>query len=149
MYFQQKLEANVENPKKTWETLNEVMGKEKRSANVDKICINGNISNDPSEMANHFNEFFTQIGKKISNSIPSVQKKPEDYIDYGRQIPELNLTNITPDDVKKVICGLAPKPSCDVSGVSTKLINLLAVLLQYLCHIYLISFLVQAISRVN
>jgi hypothetical protein len=47
-------------------------------------------------MANHFNEFFTQIGKNISNSIPSVQQQPEDFIDYGRQIPELNLTNTTP-----------------------------------------------------
>jgi hypothetical protein len=64
LYYQQKLEANVKNPKKTWETLNEVMGKEKRSANVEKININGNISSDPSDMANHFNEFFTQIGKK-------------------------------------------------------------------------------------
>jgi len=123
LYYQQKFEANVKNPKKTWETLNEVMGKEKRSANVEKININGNISSDPSDMANHFNEFFTQIGKKISNSIPSVKKKPEDYIDYGRQIPELNLTNTTPEHVKKVISGLAPKPSCDVSGVSTKLIK--------------------------
>jgi len=123
LYYQQKFEANVKNPKKTWETLNEVMGKEKRSANVEKININGNISSNPSDMANHFNEFFTQIGKKISNSIPSVKKKPEDYIDYGRQIPELNLTNTTPEHVKKVISGLAPKPSCDVSGVSTKLIK--------------------------
>ncbi len=72
LYYQQKFEANVKNPKKTWETLNEVMGKEKRSANVEKININGNISSDPSDMANHFNESFTQIGKKISNSIPSV-----------------------------------------------------------------------------
>jgi len=28
LYYQQKFEANVKNPKKTWETLNEVMGKE-------------------------------------------------------------------------------------------------------------------------
>jgi hypothetical protein len=74
-------------------------------------------------MANHFNEFFTQIGKNISNSIPAVQQQPEDYIDYGRQIPDLNLTNTTPEHVKQIISGLAPKTSCDVSGVSTKLIK--------------------------
>ena len=47
LYFQQKLEANVKNPKKTWDTLNEVMGKEKRSANVEKININGISTSDP------------------------------------------------------------------------------------------------------
>jgi hypothetical protein len=123
LYFQQKLEANVKNPKKTWETLNEAMGKEKRTSNVEKININGSESSDPQAMANHFNKFFTQIGKNISNSIPPVQKQPEDYIEYGREIPVLNLTNTTPEHVKKVITGLAPKTSCDVSGVSTKLIK--------------------------
>jgi hypothetical protein len=123
LYFQQKLEANVKNPKKTWETLNEAMGKEKHSSNVEKININGTQSSDPLKMANHFNEFFTQIGKKNSNSIPVVHKQPKDYIDYGRDIPNLNLTNTTPEHVKKVISGLAPKTSCNVSGVSTKLIK--------------------------
>jgi hypothetical protein len=71
LYYQQKFEANVKNPKKTWETLNEVMGKEKRSANVEKININGNISSDPSDMANHFNEFFSQIGIKKKKKSPT------------------------------------------------------------------------------
>jgi hypothetical protein len=95
------------------------MGKEKRSSNVEKININGTQSSDPQKMANHFNEFFSQIGKNISNSIPVVQKQPEDYIVYDRDI----LTNTTPEHVKKVISGLASKSSCDVSGVSTKLIK--------------------------
>ncbi len=99
------------------------MGKEKRSSNVKKININGTQSSDPQKMANHFNEFFTQIGKNISNSIPVVQKQPEDYIVYDRDIPAFNLTNTTPEHVKKVISGLASKSSCDVSGVSTKLIK--------------------------
>jgi len=97
LYFQQKLEANVKNPKKTWETLNEAMGKEKRSSNVEKININGTQSSDPLKMANHFNEFFTQIGKNISNSVPVVQKQPEDYVVYDRDIPALNLMNTTPE----------------------------------------------------
>jgi hypothetical protein len=54
------------------------MGKERRSSTVEKININGTQSSDPLKMANHFNEFFTQIAKNISNSIPVVQKQPED-----------------------------------------------------------------------
>ncbi len=78
------------------------MGKEKRSSNVEKININGTQSSDPLKMANHFNEFFTQIGKNISNSIPVVQKRPEDYVVYDRDIPALNLMNTTPEHVKKL-----------------------------------------------
>jgi len=122
-YFQKKLRDNVKNSKKTWETLNEVLGKSKNNATVEKININGQLSTDPTEISNHFNSFFTQIGKNISNSIPPIQKKPEDFIQYGREIPELNLTNTTPEHVKKVIRGLAPKQSCDVFGTSTKLVK--------------------------
>jgi hypothetical protein len=46
-------------------------------------------------MANHFNSFFTSVGKKISNSVPPITKKPEDYVDYGRDIPLLQLGNTT------------------------------------------------------
>jgi hypothetical protein len=78
--YKQKLEANTKNPKKTWETLNEAMGKVKSNQNVSKINVNGTLSCEPKEIANHFNTFFTNIGKDISNSIPPVQKQPEDYI---------------------------------------------------------------------
>ncbi len=55
------------------------------------------------KIANHFNSFFTSIGKKISNEVLNVAKKPEDYINYGRDIPELLLGNTTPEHVLKTI----------------------------------------------
>jgi signal recognition particle subunit SEC65 len=123
LYFKAKLEANTKNPKKTWETLNEALGKNKSNQNVSKINVNGTLSSEPKIIANHFNSFFTKIGKDISNSIQPVQKQPEDYIQYDHVFPNLNLTNTTPEHVKKVINSLAPKSSCDVQGVSTKMVK--------------------------
>ena len=54
-------------------------------------------------MANHFNNFFTNVGEEISNSVPPVTKRPEDYIDYGREIPLMQLGNTTPEHVLKII----------------------------------------------
>jgi hypothetical protein len=76
LYFSSKLEANVNNPKKTWETLNEILGKNKKSETLDKICKNGVTVTDPVEIANCFNTFFTAVGQQISDSVPPVQKKP-------------------------------------------------------------------------
>jgi hypothetical protein len=42
--FKAKLEANTKNPKKTWETLNEALGKDKSNQNVSKINVNGTLS---------------------------------------------------------------------------------------------------------
>ena len=91
---------------------------------MDNINIIGKIESDPKKIASQFNTFFTSAGKEISNSVPPVTKRPEEYVNYNRDIPPLNLTNTTPAHVKKVIRSLAPKFSCDVSGISTKMIKL-------------------------
>ena len=123
MYFTSKLRENAKNPKKTWQTLNEILDKDKHTETVEKININGQIESDPIKIATQFNTFFTRAGKDISESVPNVAKPPEDYVNYNRDIPTLNLTNTTPDHVKKIICSLAPKFICDVSGISTKMIK--------------------------
>jgi len=71
LYFTSKLTANLKNPKKTWETLNEILGKSKQKESLSKINIDDEPESDPSKIANHFNSFFTSIGKKISDDVPS------------------------------------------------------------------------------
>jgi hypothetical protein len=131
------------NPKKTWETLNEALGKDKKNQTVEKININGTLSNNQSDIANHFNSFFTQIGKNISSSIPPIQKQPEDFIQYDHVFPNLNLTNTTPEHVKKIIKSMSPKQSCDVHGVSSKMVkfigNAIAIPLAHIFNLSLTS----------
>jgi hypothetical protein len=85
--------------------------------------FNGDITTDPERMANHFNNFFTSAGKNISEAVMQVSKKAEDYVDYGRDIPSMLLGNTTPEHVLKVIKKFKPKNSCDIHGVSTKMIK--------------------------
>jgi len=113
----------LEIQKKTWETLNEILGKRKKKETIERVNSGGCIITDPCKIASQFNLFFTSIGQKNSNDIPPVDKKPEDYIDYGRPIPDLLLGNTTPEHVKKIIKNFKAKFSCDVDGVSTKMVK--------------------------
>jgi hypothetical protein len=123
LYYSSKFEENVKNSKKTWDTINEVQGKQKKSDSVEKINIDGVVETDPLKIASEFNSFFTRVGKQISNSIPEVAKAPEDYVNYNRRIPNMQLGNTTPAHVKKVIASFQPKTSCDINGQSTKMIK--------------------------
>jgi hypothetical protein len=123
LYFTSKLEENAGNPKKTWETLNEILGKSRHTETVDRINVNGIPSSDPVEIANQFNSFFTSIGKEISDRVQPIEKNAEEFINYGRDIPELSLQNTTPDHIKKIIKNLKPKQSQDAQGISTKMIK--------------------------
>ena len=123
MYFKSKLEQNAGNPKKTWETLNEILGKQKNKDRIERVNVAGQIFTEPVDIANQFNSFYTSIGKKISTEIPLIEKKPEDYIQYDQEVPNLNLGNTTPEHVLKTIKNSKAKFSCDVDGVSTKMIK--------------------------
>ncbi len=65
------------------------------------------------------------MGKQISDSVMPVTMNPEDYVNYGREIPELSLQNTTPEHIQKIIKKLQPKLSQDSQGVSTKIIKLI------------------------
>ncbi len=135
LHYSNKLEENAKHSKKTWDTINEVQGKSKKSENVDKININGTLESDPLKIAQEFNLFFTRVGKQISQSIPTVSRAPEDYINYNRDIPNMSLGNTTPEHIKKVISKFQPKTSCDVQGQSSKMISLSVTKLQLPYHI--------------
>ncbi len=83
--------------------------------NIDEFNIVTNID--------EFNNFFTRIGKEISNSIPNTTKQPEEYINYGRDIPDLNLGNTTAEQIIMISKELASKNSKDILGVTSKIIK--------------------------
>ncbi len=56
LYISSKLTENAKNPKKTWQTLNELLGKSAKSEAVSQININGVPSSDPVSIANQFND---------------------------------------------------------------------------------------------
>jgi hypothetical protein len=140
LHISNKLTENAKKPQKTWQTLNELLGKNSKSDTVSQINVNGTISSDKIVIANRFNEFFTGIGEEISNSVPPVDKKPEDYVEYGRPIPPLQLGNTTPEHIMKIIKKFQPKSSCDINGVSTKMIKFVGEqIAKPLAHIFNIS----------
>ncbi len=72
------LNENAKNQKKTWETLNEILGKAKKKEPLSKINVDGRPESDPIKIANHFNSFFTSIGQKIADDVQNVAMQPED-----------------------------------------------------------------------
>ena len=58
--------------KETWKTLNNVLGRNKLIKLPDFFKdSDGNKITDSKEIANNFNEFFTNIGTKLANKISS------------------------------------------------------------------------------
>ena len=68
---------NIKNDtKKIWSEINKIINPQKASPKVISIrslIVNNELTENPSEIANAFNEYFCSIGRIISNSLDSVQ----------------------------------------------------------------------------
>ena len=82
-YYRQKLEECKANTSETWKILNTIIGKRKSEAKYSNefIVDNDRVTLDNEEIANHFNNFFVNIGTILSNSIePCHGTQPTDFL---------------------------------------------------------------------
>jgi hypothetical protein len=140
LYYFNEIRENRNNAKKTWNILNECTGRTKKNEKITKITVNGLPNENSLDIANAFNEFFVNVGKQISDSVPIVSKSPESYLDPPIIIEEFNLHNVTPEYIVKIVKLLASKSSTDMDGLSSKMIKLISLEISVpLSHIFNIS----------
>ena len=58
MYFNDSLNANKKNPKKTWDILKEAANLNKSNDTIDKLVTNDGVIYDKRQIAQTFNDFF-------------------------------------------------------------------------------------------
>ena len=75
-------------------------------------------------MAGEFNNFFSKIGKNISDSVHQTVKKPDEYIpDYSNDKPRFSLDNTGPIHLIDIVKSFDSKTSPDLDGLSLKFIK--------------------------
>jgi len=126
LHIKNKLTACKKNPKETWRILNECIGRTAKNEKIEKINSNGNISSVPLEIANEFNNFFVKVGQDISDNVPLIDKSPESYLEAPDGLQLLNLQNVTPEYIVKIVKELASKNSADIDGMSSKMVKFIA-----------------------
>ena len=137
LYYEHNLKKFKSNPKKTWELLNEITSRTVKKNTLTEINVDGNIISDPVLIANTFNDFFTDIGQKIADSIPPTNINPCEYL------PPINVNN--PFEMGRtgqvhiidIIKSLPSKNSCDLMGLNTKLLKFIKLEISIpLAHIF-------------
>jgi hypothetical protein len=113
-------------------------GKTEHAA-IDNIVVDNVLTTDKREISNGFNNFFSTVGVNISESVQNVQNTPESYIP-DVNAPELDLGITTPDQIVGIIKSFDSKQSCDIDGISLKLLKFIAYEISLpLSHIFNLS----------
>ena len=74
-------------------------------------------------VADKFNEYFTEIGTKLAKSIDTANKAPFNHYLTIPCAASFNFVYTKPDDIEKIIRNLKPKSSAVCDNISTKLLK--------------------------
>ena len=96
-----------------------VINAKKKSANLISSLT------DKSEMAEMFNDFFTNISAKINDSIPHTKKSPLDYL-TNRNDKSFFISLTIPEEVEAIIISLSRRKSTGPYSIPVKLLKILS-----------------------
>ena len=122
-FYEDSLNSNVKNPKKTWEILKEVTIGKKQNKKIEKLSVGGEQITDPQLIAEEFNSFFIDIGKTISESVRPTSVDPIELMPEYPNLENLVLTEVGPNLLCELIKTFESKNSCDLDGISIKLLK--------------------------
>ena len=75
-YFSENLDANKSDPRKTWRWINELQPRQSKSTKASQVKTGNQVFNSPGDIAEAFNNHFTNIGQSVAQEIPSLEINP-------------------------------------------------------------------------
>ena len=140
-YYKEKFKTHEKNIKKTWDIINNVLGKCKSKDSLPNYFIsNNNILSDNFEIAQGFNDFFANIGPELAAKISNTETSYKDYLG-----PETNtrfvFANMTEELILDATKSLKTKHSSGPDGISTYLLKeIIQIIARPLAYIFNLSF---------
>ena len=124
-YYHNYFLTNSQNMKKMWSGIKSIVShKSFTSSSINKIKGNdGNVTSEPSDMSNIFNNFYINVASSITKTIPITPKSPLDYL-TNRASNSLFLTPVTPLEVRDIIDALNPSKSVGPNSIPIKLLKI-------------------------
>ena len=125
-YYKEKFDQYSNDMKKTWKVIRDIIGKGGRTFNFpDTFYHEGHTYIGETEISNGFNEFFCNIGSKLSKDID------ESYTDFASFLDKptnqtFNFANINSSIINDALSKLQNNNSTGIDKISTKMLKFIA-----------------------
>ena len=115
---------NLGDPKNTWKVLNDLIGKKSAVTEISELVTSSseNGLSNAKDIADHFNEHFTQIGPGVAANLSASTTNPEDYL--RRHSTTFQLSEIKSSRVLKLSLKLDVSKATGLDQISSKIIKL-------------------------
>ena len=135
-YYAIQLEQYKHDMKNTWKVIKQAMNLSKKKSNITKIRLKNKNIEDPKEIANVFNSYFSTIGENLAKNIPSSNKH------FSRFLGQPNANSIyfsptTKYEVTDIVTSLNNKQSAGHDDISNFILKrIISSIADPLTHIF-------------
>jgi hypothetical protein len=124
MYYSDRFTEIAGDMKRTWNLIRNIISPNNvKSCNITEIKDQDKIINDPNEIANKFNEYFTNIGSNLAKNIPTPAGSFLDYINTTNMQKSLFLNPVTTDEIIDVVNIFSANKASGHDDISPKVIK--------------------------
>ena len=138
IHYKNKFDEIKHNPKEIWKTVNSVLHPKRNNDSTTHISLNLNdvLTDDPKTVANNLNNYFSEIGQKLSNSINSNNK--EDFRKYlkNRISDSICLTSPSAIEIFNTIMSLNSAKASGHDNISAYFLRISASVLAPILEFY-------------
>ena len=137
-YFSQKIADCQGNMKETWNTINKLINKRSKTTNISSLVVDEACLTNSSEIADSMNDYFCNMGSKLSSKIPNIEK-PLINGDYSinEDHTRFHFQMIRPDELIIIMNKFKTSQSCGIDGISSSFLKItMPVLAPSLCSIF-------------
>ena len=121
LYFQKSFQENKGNGKETWKLLREALNVSKEKNSMPSCFVDGDKLYEGKDVASGFNDFFSSIGQKLENDMPSTDSSPMQYLTHFDYQPFSSQLSTNPLQIESIIKSLNPVGG-GVDKISTKIL---------------------------
>ena len=116
-YYAIQLEQYKHDIKNTWKILKQAMNISKNKSKITKLKFNNKMIEDPGDMANTFNSYFSTIGENLSQNIPKTNRHFSTFL--SQPIPNsIYFVPTTKYEITDIVTALNNKHSAGSDGIS-------------------------------
>ena len=124
-YYSTSTASQKRDPKKAWKSLNDLVGKQTKQTVENELNMGENILNDPQEIAESFNEYFSNIGPNLASKIDVSNCAFETSANKAK--PEFTAFQpTTVNNIFHLLSGLSSNKATRIDKISCKIIKIAA-----------------------
>ena len=124
-YYSSKIAGQKINPKKAWKSINNLLCRQNKPTVVNELNVGEQNLTSPEDIAEGFNEYFSNIGPDLASKIDYSNSNFETYV-KNAQSEFAAFQPVTVSHVSHLLHGLSNNKATGIDKISSKTIKLAA-----------------------